>query len=186
MSKSRINNNNTFFDFSIYVMKWHTDFAYWCFCSKLKTVFHFGSNFNKKVPIQYTSIASSYSTWWKRIAKRKYYYFFNEITHCSVCTVWRRDVSKWKYFQAHLLKNKGGLSRIFTVTLSCNKQHYVLGFLSFHFMHLCDEFCIFFFAAQLGQDSLFEVIFEFNHTLTLSREVFYAFLNVTKLKQLVN
>ena len=64
-----------------------------------------------------------YNTWWKRIAQRKYYYFYNEITHCSVCTVWRRDVSKWKYFQAHLLKNKGGLSRIFTVTLSCNKQH---------------------------------------------------------------
>ena len=151
MSKSRINNNNTFFDFSIYVMKWHTDFAYRCFCSKLKTVFHFGSNFNKKVPIQYTSIASSYSTWWKRIAKRKYYYFYNEITHCSVCTVWRRDVSKWKYFQAHLLKNKGGLSRIFTVTLSCNKQHCSwLSFISFHAFVWWVLY--FFFAAQLGQD----------------------------------
>ena len=85
---------------------------------------HFGSNLNKMSQFNIcTWIASSCNTWWKRIAQRKYYYFYNEITHCTVCTVWRRDVSKWKYFQAHLLKNKGGLSRIFTVTLSCNKQH---------------------------------------------------------------
>ena len=71
----------------------------------------------------FTLAQISYSTGWKKLQKRKYYYFHNEISHCSVFTVWRRDVSKWKYFQAHLLKNKGGLSRIFTVTLSCNKQH---------------------------------------------------------------
>ena len=145
---------------------------------------HFGSNLNKMSQFNIcTWIASSCNTWWKRIAQRKYYYFYNEITHCTVCTVWRRDVSKWKYFQAHLLKNKGGLSRIFTVTLSCNKQH--CSWLSF-ISCICVMSFVFFFAAQLGQNSSFEVIFEFNPTLTLSREVFYAFLKVTKLKQLLN
>ena len=72
-----------------------------------------GSNLNKKVPIQYMYLLE-----WKRIAKRKYCYFCNEITHCVAS--WCLQV---KIFPSTLVKKQGGLSRIFTVTLSCNKQH---------------------------------------------------------------
>ena len=93
---------------------------------------HFGSNLNKMSQFNIcTWIASSCNTWWKRIAQRKYYYFYNEITHCTVCTVWRRDVSKWKYFQAHLLKNKGGCL-VFLQSRFHATSNTVLGFLSFH------------------------------------------------------
>ena len=133
-----------------------------------------GSNLNKKVPIQYMYLLE-----WKRIAKRKYCYFCNEITHCVAS--WCLQV---KIFPSTLVKKQGGVVSYFYSHAFMQKSNTVLGFLSFHAFVWWVSY--FFFAAQLGQDSLFEVIFEFNHTLTLSREFFFAFLNVTKLKQVVN
>ena len=97
----------------------------------------------------------------------------HNMTHCvaSRCL-------QVKIFPSTLVKKQGGVVSYFYSHAFMQQATLFLAF--FHFMHLCDEFCNFFFAAQLGQDSLFEVIFEFNHTLTLSLEVFYAFLKVTK------
>ena len=98
----------------------------------------------------------------------------HDLTHCvaSRCL-------QVKIFPSTLVKKQGGGGVVSYFYSHAFMKQATLFLAFFHFMHSCDDFCIFF-AAQLGQDSLFEVIFEFNHTLKLSWEVFYAFLKVTK------